>query len=132
LTAIDIDPALSKVLYMQLIYKIEDKSKWDEALANGVYKGAPIDLADGFIHFSTARQLGETAAKHFGGREGLIVAGIDAKLLGSPLKWEVSRGGALFPHLYTVLDMKAVVRTYDLPLDENGDHVFVDEILQWD
>ena len=117
---------------MQLVYKIEDKSKWDEALANGVYKGAPIDLADGFIHFSTARQLRETAARHFGGRQGLIVAGIDTRLLGPQLKWEVSRGGALFPHLYTVLDMKAVVRTYDLVLDENGNHVFADEILQWD
>ena len=66
---------------MQLIYKIEDKSIWAQALANGIYKGAPIDLADGFIHFSTGRQLRETAARHFGGREGLIVAGIDAQLL---------------------------------------------------
>jgi uncharacterized protein (DUF952 family) len=113
---------------MQIIYKIEDKSKWSDALANGVYIGAPIDLADGFIHFSTAEQVRETAARHFGGREGLIIAAIDAEQLGSRLKWEVSRGGALFPHFYGQLDMKAVTMTYDLPLNENGEHVFAEEI----
>ena len=99
---------------MQLIYKIEEQSTWRQALARGVYEGAAIDLVDGFIHFSSAEQVRETAARHFGGREGLIVAAIDAQLLGSQLKWEVSRGGALFPHLYGVLDMEAVTMTYDL------------------
>jgi uncharacterized protein (DUF952 family) len=113
---------------MQIIYKIEDKSEWSNALAKGVYIGAPIDLADGFIHFSTADQVRETAARHFGGREGLIIAAIDAEQLGSRLKWEVSRGGALFPHLYGQLDMKAVTMTHDLPLNENGEHVFAKEI----
>ena len=114
---------------MKLIYKIEDKAIWDEALASGTYHGAPIDLADGFVHFSTADQVRETAARHFSGRSGLIIAAIDAAKLGSDLKWEKSRGGALFPHYYGTLDMNWVVRTYELPLDEHGVHTFDGEIV---
>jgi uncharacterized protein (DUF952 family) len=116
-------------LSMQLIYKIEDKKIWREALASGIYHGAPIDLADGFIHFSTASQLRETAAKHFSARHNLIVAAIDSGQLGENLKWEISRGDARFPHLYGKLDMKTVLNTYDLPVGENGEHEFSEEIF---
>ena len=113
---------------MQLIYKIEDKTVWNKALSEGIYHGAPIDLSDGFIHFSTAEQARETAARHFAGRDNLIIAAVDANLLEPQLKWEVSRGGAHFPHYYGVLDMKAVIKTCDLPLDTNGNHIFDENI----
>ncbi len=113
---------------MAFIYKIEDKVIWQAAMALGQYKGAPIDLADGFIHFSTAQQTRETAAKHFTRREGLILAVIDQEQLGSDLKWEISRGEQLFPHLYGTLDMSRVIATHDMPLDDNGFHMFPDEI----
>ena len=113
---------------MQIIYKIEDQVIWNAAIAKGIYEGAPIDLADGFIHFSTATQARETAAKHFAGRTGLIIAAVDADFLGDSLKWEISRGNALFPHLYGKLDMKAVIKTYELPLAETGEHFFSEEI----
>ena len=113
---------------MAYIYKIEDKSIWQKAMDAGQYKGAPIDLADGFIHFSTAEQTRETAAKHFTRREGLILAVIDQQQLGTDLKWEVSRGEQLFPHLYGTLDMSSVVATHDMSLDADGLHIFPEEI----
>lgn len=113
----------------KLIYKIETRLVWELAMAKGVYVGAKIDLDDGFIHFSTAEQARETASKHFDGREGLIIAAIDSGTLEDNLKWEVSRGDALFPHLYAHLDMASVVATFDLPLDKNGNHIFADEIV---
>lgn len=105
------------------IYKISPELPWREAEARGVFEGAPIDLADGFIHFSTAEQAMETAAKHFAGQNGLVLAAIDAEALGEALKYEVSRGGALFPHLYGLLPMSAVRWVRPLPLGEKG-HVF--------
>ncbi len=114
--------------YMQLIYKIEDKTVWNDALSEGFYHGAPIDLRDGFIHFSTAEQVRETAARHFAGRENLIIAAVEANLLEPDLKWEISRGGALFPHYYGVLNVKAVIKTHDLPLNTSGNHVIDDDI----
>lgn len=111
------------------IYKIEEKSVWNDAITAGVYLGAPIDLADGFIHFSTAAQARETAAKHFTGRAGLIIAAINVSQLAPDLKWEISRGDALFPHLYNKLDMSAVIKTYDMPLAEDGTHIFDGEIV---
>jgi len=113
---------------MQLIYKIEDKDIWNEALSTGTYEGASIDLADGFIHFSTAQQARETASKHFAGRKNLIIAAVDAASLEPHLKWEVSRGNALFPHYYAKLDMKAVVQTFELPLGADGNHLFNEKI----
>jgi len=113
---------------MPLIYKIEDKDIWNAALKAGKYDGAPIDLNDGYIHFSTADQARETAARHFAGRQNLIIAAIDTNALEPFLKWETSRGGALFPHYYGKLDMKAVVQTFDLPLGENGEHIFDENI----
>ena len=113
---------------MQVIYKIENKEIWQQALSAGIYTGAPIDVADGFIHFSTAEQTRETAAKHFSERRGLILAVIDAEKLGSSLKWEVSRNDQLFPHLYSDLNMDHILATHDMMLDSNGAHIFPDEI----
>ena len=83
-----------------LIYKIFRADEWAVLQAQGATDGAPIDVADGFVHFSTAEQAAETAAKHFAGVEGLVLLACDADAMGNDLKWEVSRGGALFPHLY--------------------------------
>lgn len=107
------------------IYKIVPEALWREAEKAGVFTGAPIDIADGYIHFSTAEQAVETAAKHFAGQDGLLLAAIDAEKLGPALKYEVSRGGALFPHLYGPLDLAAVRWVKPLPF-ENGAHVFPD------
>ena len=108
----------------QIIYKIAPEALWREAEKDGRFTGAPIDVADGFIHFSTAAQAPETAARHFAGRKGLLLVAVDADALGEALKWEPSRGGALFPHLYDVLPVAAVARVDPLPLDGEGAHVF--------
>ncbi len=86
--------------------------------------GASVDRADGFIHFSTAEQAPDTAAKWFAGRDDLTLAAVDADALGGELRWEPSRGGALFPHLYAALPMSAVVWSRPLPLGPDGRHVF--------
>lgn len=108
----------------KLIYKIAPDSLWRDAEAAGVFSGAPVDLADGFIHFSTAEQVRETAAKHFAGQDNLMLIAVDAERLGDALKWEVSRGGALFPHLYAPLDPASAVWVRPLPLGEDGKHEF--------
>ena len=108
----------------QFIYKITPQALWREAEASGRFTGAPIDVADGFIHFSTAAQVRETAAKHFSGQTDLLLAAIDDASLGDALKYEVSRGGALFPHLYGVLEMSAVLWVKPLPLGPDGAHQF--------
>ena len=92
--------------------------------AAGVFAGAAIDLQDGYIHFSTAAQAQETAAKHFRGQAELVVLEIDGATLGDALKWEPSRGGALFPHLYGPLGLYSVLRVDPLPLGADGKHVF--------
>ena len=107
-----------------VIYKIVATEEWAEAEAAGVFAGASVDRADGFIHFSTAAQAAATAAKWFAGRDDLTLAAIDAEALGEDLRWEPSRGGALFPHLYAVLPMSAVVWSRPLPLGPGGRHVF--------
>lgn len=107
-----------------MIYKICPASLWREAVRDGAFKGAAIDLADGFIHFSTADQVEETAAKHFAGQTDLLLIAIDADRLGDALKWEPSRGGALFPHLYGTLPLSAVEQVEELHLGSEGRHVF--------
>ncbi len=92
-------------------YKILTANQWEQFQADGVFRGAPVDLADGYIHLSTADQLAETLAKHFAGQEGLIIAEVDLAALHDTVKWEVSRGGALFPHIYGELPMTAVTGT---------------------
>ncbi len=107
-----------------LIYKIVPAALWHAAEAEGAFRGAPVDLADGFIHFSTAGQVRETAARHFAGQDGLLLVAIDAEALGSALVWEPSRGGALFPHLYGVLALATVRSVTLLPLGPEGLHQF--------
>jgi len=106
------------------IYKIAPSSLWGEAERAGRFVGAPVDDADGYIHFSTAEQARETAAKHFAGQPDLVLVAVDAEALGPALKWEPSRGGALFPHLYGELPLSAVIWTKPLPLGPDGLHVF--------
>jgi uncharacterized protein (DUF952 family) len=106
------------------IYKIATETAWREAEKAGVFKGAAIDLSDGYIHLSTADQVSETAARHFAGQADLLLVAIDADKLGDALKYEPSRGGALFPHLYAPLDLHAVRWVKPLPLDSNGNHQF--------
>ena len=109
---------------MTTIYKICPAALWREAQRAGVFRGAPIDLSDGFIHFSTATQAAETAAKHFAGQSDLLLLHVASGKLGDRLKWEPSRGGALFPHLYGELDLAAVTRINPLPLGADGAHKF--------
>ena len=91
--------------------KILSADQWAQFSADGVFHGAPVDLADGYIHLSTAAQVSETLTKHFAGQSGLVIATVNLALLGDTVKWEVSRGGALFPHIYGPLPMSAVVET---------------------
>ncbi|MGI3186962.1 DUF952 domain-containing protein [Nioella aestuarii] len=108
-----------------LIYKILRAPEWADLQAKGQIAGAPVDIADGFVHFSTADQAMETAAKHFAGVEGLLLLALEAEALGAALKWEVSRGGALFPHLYAPLRLEDVLWSKPLPMVD-GQHVFPD------
>lgn len=103
-----------------LIYKILRDAEWRAFAAEGRTAGAPVDLADGFIHFSTAAQLPETAAKHFAGADGLRLVAVDAAPLGDALRWEPSRGGALFPHLYRALALADVAWSRPMPLTADG------------
>lgn len=105
------------------IYKIFRSEEWAELRAKGQTSGAPIDVADGYVHFSTAAQAAETAAKHFAGADGLFLLCCDTQALGTDLRWEVSRGGAEFPHLYRDLMMADVEWAQPLPL-QGGVHQF--------
>jgi uncharacterized protein (DUF952 family) len=109
---------------LTIIYKISDVALWNEAKRVGVFTGAPVDVADGFIHFSTAAQAAETAARHFAGRGDLVLVAVDADALGAGLRHEPSRGGELFPHLYGTLPLAAVRWVKPLPLGPNATHVF--------
>ena len=105
---------------MTTAYKILTGPQWQAFVADGHFAGAPIDVADGYVHLSTADQLTETADKHFAGQTALWVAAIDLDLLGSAVKWEPSRGGALFPHVYAALPMAAVIAAAPLDRDADG------------
>ncbi|SMX37886.1 DUF952 domain-containing protein [Maliponia aquimaris] len=108
-----------------VIYKILRADEWAALRAQGETAGAPIDVADGYVHFSTAAQAAETAAKHFAGAEGLVLLALESEALGDALKWEPSRGGALFPHLYGPLRLADVLWHAPLPLGPKG-HIFPD------
>ena len=110
-----------------LIYKIFRAEEWAALQNQGASDGAPIDVADGFVHFSTAEQAAETAAKHFAGVDGLVLLACDADAMGDDLKWEVSRGGALFPHLYRQIRMSDVAWSRPLPFDGTA-HQFPKEM----
>ncbi len=109
---------------MATIYKICPETLWREAERTGVFEGAPVDRADGFIHFSTAEQSAETAARHFAGQSGLLLVAVNADALGPALRYEISRGGAPFPHLYAPLALSAVRWAKPLPLGADGTHEF--------
>ncbi|TNB48659.1 DUF952 domain-containing protein [Martelella lutilitoris] len=108
----------------QPIFKIVARPEWQAARAAGVYQGAAVDLADGFIHFSTASQVAETAARHFAGKRDLLLVAVDPEALGPALKYEPSRGGALFPHLYAALPLSAVLWERLIPENRDGGHDF--------
>ena len=111
-----------------LILKIFRRSEWDAFTAAGETAGAPVDLADGYIHFSTPAQVTETAAKHFTDQSDLVLVAVDPARLGADLKWEPSRGGQLFPHLYRNLTLADIVWDKSLPLGASG-HIFPEGVL---
>lgn len=111
-----------------LIFKIFRRAEWDALRSAGQTTGAPVDLADGFIHFSTAEQVAGTAARHFATESDLVLVAVEAAALGADLKWEPSRGGALFPHLYRALTLGDVVWDKSLPLGATG-HIFPEGML---
>jgi uncharacterized protein (DUF952 family) len=106
-----------------LIYKIFRGPEWADLKAKGATQGAPIDVIDGYVHFSTAAQAAETAAKHFEGEEGLVLLALESDALAPDLRWEPSRGGQLFPHLYRDLRLTDILWDTPLPL-VNGTHQF--------
>ncbi|MCH2180555.1 MAG: DUF952 domain-containing protein [Mariniblastus sp.] len=111
-----------------IIYKIVARDTWNRALENGSFEGAEIDLEDGFIHFSSAEQVRRTADRFFQGRDGLVLVGVDARMLGDELKWEPAADGTLFPHLYDPLPLSAVVSQDELVLEATGGHQFPDHL----
>lgn len=110
------------------IYHMCRRDEWHAAKQAGSYRGSSQDIADGFIHFSSATQVVTSAAKHRAGQDGLVLLRVDPAKLGEALKWEVSRGGKLFPHLYGPLRIAAVIKTYDIDLDGDGRHIFPPEL----
>jgi uncharacterized protein (DUF952 family) len=111
---------------MRIVYKICPAFLWREAEEAGSFEGAPIDIQDGYIHFSTAKQVRETAKTHFAGQNDLLLIAVDGDSLGEALRYERSRGGDLFPHLYAPLSFSAVRWVKPLPLGANGEHIFPD------
>lgn len=111
-----------------LIFKIFRRTEWDAFRNEGETSGAPVDLADGFIHLSTAGQVAATAARHFATESDLVLVAVEVEALGRALKWEPSRGGALFPHLYAPLRLSDVVWDKSLPLGATG-HIFPKGVL---
>jgi len=105
---------------MTRLYKIIEASAWEAAIRAGTFAGAEIDMKDGYIHLSTASQAADTARLHFAGRDGLLLVAVEAQALGDALKWEPSRGGDLFPHLYSALDPALAVETRALTPNADG------------
>ena len=113
---------------MQILYKIIDAKAWGVAVADGVFHGAAIDLRDGYIHLSTAAQVKETARLHFAGVADLLLVAIHEAQVAGRLKWEASRGGQLFPHVYGTIDPAQIVWAKPLPWD-GATHVFPAEMI---
>lgn len=110
------------------IYKIMPRALWQQAQDKGVFDGAPVDHAAGFIHFSTAAQVRETAAKHFANQDDLLLIEVDGQALGPSLIYEPSRGGDLFPHLYGPMPLAAVIAVHELPRNRDGVHMFPESL----
>ncbi|MDP3658317.1 MAG: DUF952 domain-containing protein [Brevundimonas sp.] len=115
----------------EVAYKLVDRAEWSAARAAGVYAGSAVDLADGYIHLSTADQLAETARRHYAGRSDLVVVEVLLGTLGAALKWEASRGGDLFPHLHAPLPVRAARSERDLSVDGEGVMRFDDGGVGW-
>lgn len=113
---------------MAFIYKILQHEQWQQAQKDGKFFGSPVDIEDGFIHFSTASQVGETANKHFKDQNNLWLLQIDEAILGHQCRYEVSRGGALFPHLYGVLDCKFINNVWRFTADDQGIFSFNEDL----
>jgi uncharacterized protein (DUF952 family) len=111
-----------------VVFKIFRRAEWEAFREAGRTRGAPVDLADGFIHLSTPEQVTETAARHFAGESDLVLVALHADRLGDTLRWEPSRGGALFPHLYRELLIEDVVWDKSLPLGATG-HIFPEGVV---
>jgi uncharacterized protein (DUF952 family) len=109
---------------MARVFKIVDEKAWADALTEGAFRGALIDLADGYIHLSADDQAVETAARHFAGQTGLLLVAFETEALGDKLIWEPSRGGALFPHLYEALPTRLALWAKPLPVGPDGQHIF--------
>jgi uncharacterized protein (DUF952 family) len=112
-------------------YKLVDRAEWETALADGAYAGSAVDRADGYIHMSTATQLAETARRHYAGRTGLVLVEVALAPLGEALKWEASRGGDLFPHLFAPLPARAEAPQRGLSVDADGVMRFDDGAVGW-
>ena len=110
-------------LTVSTIYKICERALWSAAESEGLFRGSAVDERDGFIHFSTAAQVAETAARHFAGAADLILVAADGDALGPALKWERSRGGDLFPHLYAAMPISAVLWARPMPVAADGRHL---------
>jgi uncharacterized protein (DUF952 family) len=108
----------------RMIYHMCPAETWHEALHSGIYHGTADDRRDGFIHFSTAEQIAESARRHRAGQAGLLLIAVESARLGQRLKWEKSRGGDLFPHLYGPLDPSEAASVRPLPLGPDGEHLF--------
>ena len=113
---------------MTIIYKVCPIAEWNAAQNETIYPGSEVDKCDGFIHFSTPGQVRETVRRHFKGQSDLVLLTVAADLLGPALRWEPSRGGDLFPHLYGPMPTAAVTRVDPLPLDSSGEHAFPAEV----
>lgn len=113
---------------MALVYKICSRALWNEATVDGIFPGAPVDIADGYIHFSTAAQVRETARRHFSGQDDLVLIAVEEAALGPALRYEAARGGALFPHLYGPWRVETAAWVEPLPLGPDGEHRFPAEV----
>lgn len=115
----------------EVAYKLVDRAEWTQARAAGAYDGSAVDRADGYIHMSTTAQLAETARRHYAGRDGLVLVTVDLTSFGETLRWEASRGGALFPHLYGPLPVSTAAAERPLSVGDDGVMIFEDGATGW-
>ena len=113
----------------RIVYKIMSATELEQMQRDGVFCGSPADIADGFIHLSCGSQLAATLDRHYSGVDGLVLAAVDLSRLGDSVRWEPSRGGDLFPHLYGSLDPAIVLRIDALPLRSDGTHAIPEDVL---